>query len=83
MLLVLLLMSVEDEEALDGGGLLHVFFDDCGNIMRQWRVEDDGGEADFDGCWAEGTWKEFFINGMGEVGPAYHEGGIWGPPYDL
>lgn len=38
---------VEDEEALNGGGLLHVFFDDCGNIVRQWRVEDDGGEADF------------------------------------
>ena len=69
---------VEDEEAFNGGGLLHVFFDDCGNIARQWRVEDDGGEADFDGCWAAGTWKEFFINGMGEVGPAYHEVGIRG-----
>ncbi|OOQ84400.1 hypothetical protein PEBR_30356 [Penicillium brasilianum] len=72
---------VEDEPALNGEGLLHVFFDDCGNIVRQWRVEDDGGEADFDGSWAEGIWKEFLINGMGEVGPAYREGGIRGPPY--
>ncbi|KAF3384321.1 hypothetical protein F1880_001855, partial [Penicillium rolfsii] len=72
---------VEDEEAVNGGGLLLVFFDDCGNIVRQWRVEDDGGEADFDGCWAESIWKELLISGMGEVGPAYREGGIRGPPY--
>lgn len=50
---------VEDEEALNGRGLLHVFFDDCGNIVRQWRVEDDGVEDCFDGCWAGGNWEEF------------------------
>jgi hypothetical protein len=74
---------VEDEEALDGAGLLHVFLDDCGNIVRQWRVEEGGGDDCFDGCWADGNWKEFFIDGTGEVGPAYHEGGMRGPPYKL
>ncbi|CAP93003.1 hypothetical protein E8E15_003093 [Penicillium rubens] len=74
---------VEDEVALDGGGLLHVFWDDCGNVVRQWRVEDDGAEDNFDGAWAEGAWKENFINGIGELGPAYHEGGMRGPPYNV
>lgn len=74
---------VEDEVALDGEGLLHVFWDDCGNVVRQWRVEDDGVEDNFDGAWAEGAWKENFINGIGELGPAYHEGGMRGPPYNV
>jgi hypothetical protein len=74
---------VEDEVALDGGGLLHVFWDDCGNVVRQWRVEDDGVEDNFDGAWVEGAWKENFINGIGELGPAYHEGGMRGPPYSI
>lgn len=25
---------IEDEEALDDGGLLHVSLDDCGNVVR-------------------------------------------------
>ncbi|KAJ5145822.1 uncharacterized protein N7515_000386 [Penicillium bovifimosum] len=74
---------VEDEVALDGGGLLHVFWDDCGNVVRQWRVQDDGIEYNFDGAWAEGAWNENFINGIGELGPAYHEGGMRGPPYSV
>jgi hypothetical protein len=46
---------VEDEEALDGAGLLHVFLDHRGNVLRQWRVEEGGGDDCFDGCWAEGS----------------------------
>ncbi|OQE41439.1 hypothetical protein PENCOP_c005G02249 [Penicillium coprophilum] len=74
---------VEDEVALDAGSLLHVFWDDFGNVVRQWRVENDGVEDNFDGAWVEGAWKENFINGIGELGPAYHKGGMRGPPYSI
>ncbi|PLN75227.1 hypothetical protein BDW42DRAFT_181090 [Aspergillus taichungensis] len=76
---------VEDEVALSGGGLLHVFLDDYGNVVRQWRVDNDGSESNYDGAWFEGCYKEAFCGGMGggldEIGPAYHEGGSRGPPY--
>ncbi|PKY02780.1 hypothetical protein P168DRAFT_191200 [Aspergillus campestris IBT 28561] len=76
---------VEDEVVLRGGGLLHVFLDDYGNVVRQWRVENDGSESNYDGAWFEGCYKEAFACGMGgsleEIGPAYHEGGSRGPPY--
>ncbi|KAE8158671.1 hypothetical protein BDV40DRAFT_291589 [Aspergillus tamarii] len=76
---------VEDEVALKGGGLLHVFLDDYGNVVRQWRVENDGSENNYDGAWFEGCYKEAFDAGIGgsmeEIGPAYHEGGSRGPPY--
>ena len=39
--------------------------------VAECRVEDK-----YDGAWAEGAWKENFINGIGELGPAYHEGGM-------
>jgi hypothetical protein len=76
-------MFIEDEEALDGNGLLHVFLDDTGNVVRQWRTDDEGGDDDFDGMWKEGNWKEDFMSGKGELGAAYREGGARGPPYEL
>lgn len=76
---------VEDEVALNGGGLLHVFLDDYGNVVRQWRVKSDGSEDNYDGAWFERCYKADFDGGMGgsmeEIGPAYHEGGSRGPPY--
>lgn len=39
-------------------------------------------EDKFDGAGAEGAWKENFINGIGELRHAYHEGGMRGPPYN-
>ncbi|KAJ6029929.1 uncharacterized protein N7446_001008 [Penicillium canescens] len=74
---------VEDEVAVNGGGLLHVFLDDCRNVVRQWRVEDDGSEDNYDGAWHERLWKEAIRDDCGEIGPAYHEGGSRGPPYTL
>ena len=74
---------VEDEVAIDGGGLLHVFLDDCGNVVRQYRVQHDGSEDKYDGSWFERLWKEAFESGIGEIGPAYHEGGSRGPPYTI
>ncbi|KAJ5674681.1 uncharacterized protein N7477_004615 [Penicillium maclennaniae] len=74
---------VEDEVAINGGGLLHVFLDDCGNVVRQWRVHNDGSEDHFDGAWFERTWKGDFECDKGEIGPAYHEGGSRGPPYTI
>lgn len=76
-------MYVEDDVAVNGGGLLHVFLDDCGNVVRHWRVQDDGSESNYDGAWHERLWKEAFESKCGEVGPAYHKGGSRGPPYTL
>lgn len=67
-------MFVEDEVAVNGGGLLHVFLDDRGNVVRQWRVEDDGSDDMYDGSWFERVWKGDFEGQRGEVGPAYREG---------
>jgi hypothetical protein len=39
-------LFLENEEAFDGGKLLHIFFlDDCGNVVRQWRTENGGGDG--------------------------------------
>ncbi|KOS38546.1 hypothetical protein ACN38_g10642 [Penicillium nordicum] len=53
-------MYVEDDVAVNGGGLLHVFLDDRGNVVRQWRVQDDGSENNYDGAWFERVWKGDF-----------------------
>lgn len=76
-------LFIEDEETLDGKGLLHALLDDTGNIVRQWRTDDDGEDFDFDGSWKEGLWKGDFENGRGELGASYQEGGVKGPPYEL
>ncbi|KAJ5257150.1 hypothetical protein N7478_013254 [Penicillium angulare] len=76
-------MFVEDEVAVTGGGLLHVFLDDCGNVVRQWRVE-DGTENMYDGAWFEHLWRLDFEAEKGELGPAYREGErVVVPPYTL
>lgn len=51
---------MEDEVAIDGGGVLHVFLDDCGNVVRQWRVQNDGSEDNYDGACFERLWKDNF-----------------------
>ncbi|KAJ5120527.1 uncharacterized protein N7515_009915 [Penicillium bovifimosum] len=74
---------VEDEVVINGGGVLHVFLDDRGNVVRQWRVQNDGSEDNYDGAWFERLWKDNFSYAFGEIGPAYHEGGSRGPSYTL
>ncbi|KAJ5245119.1 hypothetical protein N7489_005215 [Penicillium chrysogenum] len=70
---------IEDTKAQSGAGVLHVFLDDCGNVVRQMRV--DSNEVDnFDGAWSEGSWKDGWVY-PGELGPAYLPGGVRGPPY--
>lgn len=49
-----------DEEALDEAALLHIFLDDCGNVARQWRTDDEGEDFHVDGTWNDGVWKEDF-----------------------
>lgn len=75
-------LFVEDEQALNGGRLLHVFLDDCGNVVRQWRVDDQGGDDNYDGTWKGGRLTEEFEYD-GEVGSVYRPGGVRGPPYAL
>lgn len=74
-------LYVEDEVADNGGGVLHVFLDDFGNVVRHWRVQNDGSESNYDGYWFENCWKEDFQDNPGEMGPAYQVGGSRGPPY--
>lgn len=71
----------DDDEALETGCPLHVFLDDCGNVVRQWRVE-EGDDSDFDGTRKAGNFKEAFLV-MGELGPQYLSGGSPGPPYEF
>ncbi|KAJ5130694.1 uncharacterized protein N7515_006733 [Penicillium bovifimosum] len=67
---------IEDAKAQWGGGVLHVFLDDCGNVVRQMRV--DSNEVDnFDGAWSEGSWKDGWVY-PGELGPAYQANGSSG-----
>ncbi|KAL4949058.1 hypothetical protein BDW69DRAFT_203106 [Aspergillus filifer] len=77
-------LFIEDRETLDGKGLLHVFLDDMGNVVRQWRMDTEYDMDDnFDGSWKDGLWEGDFEGGRGELGAAYKEGGIRGPPYIL
>lgn len=74
---------IEDAEAQRGGGVLHVFLDDCGNVVKQ--ITEDSRTADnFDGAWFEGRWKDGWCSnpGAGELGAAYLPGGVRGPPYE-
>ena len=73
-------MFVEDEIASNGGGLLHIFLDDRGSVVRQWRVE-EGEDSMYDGSWFERVWKGDFEGKRGEVGPAYREGERIALPY--
>ncbi|KAL3456199.1 hypothetical protein BJX64DRAFT_281531 [Aspergillus heterothallicus] len=75
---------IEDAQTQTGKGLLHVFVDDCGNLVRKTRAKWD--EVDnFDGAWLEGHWKEGWACNPegGELGAAYLPGGLRGPPYNL
>ncbi|KAL4756424.1 uncharacterized protein BDW70DRAFT_14346 [Aspergillus foveolatus] len=76
-------LFVEDEEALDGVGLLHMFLDGCGNVVRQWQIDDEGGITIFDGTREDSVWKEEDCARSGELGPAYRTGGVRGPPYSV
>ena len=71
--------AIEDAKAQYSGGVLHVFLDDCGNVVRQMRV--DSNKVDnFNGAWFEGSWKDVWVY-PGELGPAYLPGCVRGPPY--
>lgn len=74
-------LYVEDEVAVNGGGVLHVFLDEFGNVVRHWRVQNDGSESNYDGYWFERVWRQDFEDNPGEMGPAYQVGGSRGPPY--
>jgi hypothetical protein len=72
---------IEDALAQTGQGLLHVFVDDCGNLVRKKRAKPD--EVDnFHGAWLEGHWKEGWACDPdgGELGAAYLPRGVRGPP---
>ena len=74
-------LFVADAVALRTGGVLLVWYDDCGRLVRQTRIEPakvvdvfrghrSGWLYDVDSSlWAEA-----------EVGPAYQQGGACGPP---
>ncbi|GIK02899.1 hypothetical protein Aspvir_006962 [Aspergillus viridinutans] len=73
----------EEEKALDDRKILHVFLDDCVNIVRQYH-RDSCSASGFDGLRFEGLWDELFrfAGDICEIGPAYLPGGVRGPPYE-
>lgn len=71
---------VEDKHAQTGGGVFHVFLDDCGNMVRQNREEPEWVDMYLD-AWSDLSYDELPGYFDGEVGPAYLPGGVRGPPY--
>lgn len=74
-------LFVEDEDTFQTGLLLVIWLDDCGRVVRQARTRPDradeilGLTAAGSVCDACEAWL------IGEIGEAYREGGICGPPY--
>lgn len=71
---------MEDEDAQRAGKILHVYLDDCGNVVRQNRVDSDE-VSNFEGSWFEGSWVPSFEDEAIPVGSTYLPGGLRGPPY--
>jgi hypothetical protein len=73
-------LFVADKTALDTGKVLVVFFDDCGRMVRQSRMEPEFGEG-LAGAWANCSIDEMNEFSEAEIGPDYLPGGPCGPPY--
>lgn len=71
---------VEDMRTLMGEGLLLVFLDDLGNVVRQDRVTVEQVD-NFETIWRTGRWQSLIKRHIKEIGPAYLTGGVRGPPY--
>ncbi|RHZ57212.1 hypothetical protein CDV55_106074 [Aspergillus turcosus] len=73
---VVIHLFVEDKKALDDWKVLDVPLDDCGNVVRQFRQDEQS--ASCDGSWYSGGWKELFrwAGDIREIGPAYLPGGV-------
>lgn len=72
---------IDDREAQTGGGLLHAFLDECGNVVRQTREKRVRTLGNYRGAWLSGSWDERNSYENAEVGPAYLPGRACGPPY--
>lgn len=72
---------IENKQTQTGGGLLHMFLDDCGNVVRQTRDEKPQQLDNFSGTWSMGAFNERSGYEDAEIGPAYLPGGVRGPPY--
>ena len=74
-------LFVEDEETFETGLLLVIWLDDCGRVVRQARTPPDRADEIF-GLTADGSICDSCEAWLvGEVGEAYLEGGVCGPPY--
>lgn len=72
---------IEDKQTQIGGGLLHVFLDDCGNVVRQTRDEEPQQLDNYSGTWSMLAFNERSGYEDAEIGPAYLPAGVRGPPY--
>ena len=70
---------VEDKQTLEGEGLLHMYLDDCGSVVRQLREQPEWLDH-FECLWLDGSWDEGYFEDA-ESGPSYLPGGARGPPY--
>lgn len=77
-------LFIADEKALKSGLLHLVWYDDCGRVTRQTRV---GPEKVPEICSGHLDGWLYDINselwGRAEVGEAYEQGGVCGPPYSV
>lgn len=73
-------LFVEDKVALDTGKVLIVFFDDCGQTVRQSRTKPEHGDM-IAGAWADICLDEMDECAEADIGPDYLPGGSCGPPY--
>jgi hypothetical protein len=71
---------IEDRHAQTGRGVLHVFLDDFGNVVRQAREDPESIDM-FSGAWFNMSYDESSSYVDGEVRPAYLPRGVRRPPY--
>jgi hypothetical protein len=72
---------VADEEAIQTGLVLLVFFDDKGRVVRQGRRTPSDCTY-MEGAFVDGCIDEDETMNFGEPGPAYAVGGVCGPPFE-
>ena len=70
-------MIVEDEEALETGLVLLLFLDECGRVVRQFRLSASEAEQ-IGGGWLELCWDESYYWVEADLGEDYREDGVCG-----
>jgi hypothetical protein len=73
-------LFIADKTALETGKPLIIFFDDCGRVVRQARIQPDLCE-DTAGAWHDCHMSDMPEFNEAEIGSDYLKGGVCGPPF--